>query len=109
MGNCLKDQGKFKDAIDVLKKGLSHDDERSDLHNMMGVCNYKLDNFSKAVDHFTRAVELAPSSAIDYANLGVNLRKLNDTEKAIKNFETALALDPTIEFAKTQLAELQDS
>jgi ribosomal protein S12 methylthiotransferase accessory factor len=109
MGNCLKDQGKFREAIDILQKGLNLDDERPDLHNMLGVCSYKLDNFTKAVEHFTRAVELAPSSAIDYANLGVNYNKLNDADQAIKNFEIALSLDPTIEFAQTQLAALQSS
>lgn len=109
MGNCLQDQGKYSDAISVLRHGLALDEERPDLHNMMGVCSYKLQKYAQAVDHFTRAVELMPSSAIDYANLGVNYRKLNDTHQAIKNLEIALSLDPSIEFAQTQLAELQES
>ena len=107
MGNCLKDQGKYQDAIAMLQYGLGHDDERPDLHNMLGVCHYKLDQYQTAIDHFRRAVELSPSSAIDYANLGVNYRKLNNPDLAVEFFELALSLDPTIDFAREQLGQIQ--
>ena len=58
------------------------------------------------VSHFSKTVELNPSSAIDYANLGVNYRRLEKNDEAIKYFELALSLDPTIEFAKDNLAQL---
>ncbi len=106
MGNCLKDQGLYQDAIAVLQKGVTHDQERPDLHNMLGVCYYKLDQYQTAIDHFRRAVELSPSSAIDYANLGVNYRKLNDLDQAVKFFELALNLDPSIDFAREQLSQI---
>ena len=107
MGNCLKDQGKYQDAITVLQQGVDHDEERPDLHNMLGVCHYKLDQYQTAINHFRRAVELAPSSAIDYANLGVNYRKLNHLDLAVECFELALSLDPSIEFARQQLNQIQ--
>jgi ribosomal protein S12 methylthiotransferase accessory factor len=47
-----------------------------------------------------------PSNAIDYANLGVNLRKLGRKEEAIKNFKIALTMEPFMEFARTHLDEL---
>lgn len=109
MGNCLKDQGKYQEAITVLQQGVTHDDERPDLHNMLGVCHYKLDQYQIAVDHFQRAVELAPSSAIDYANLGVNYRKLNDFDLAEQCFELALSLDPSIDFAREQLGQIRSA
>ena len=37
------------------------------------------------VEHFSKAVHLAPNSAIDYANLGVNYRKLGKNEEAMKS------------------------
>ncbi|MBA3016021.1 MAG: YcaO-like family protein [Proteobacteria bacterium] len=109
MGNCLKDQGKYPEAITVLQQGVTHDDERPDLHNMLGVCHYKLDQYQIAVAHFQRAVELAPSSAIDYANLGVNYRKLNDFTLAEQCFELALSLDPSIDFAREQLGQIRSA
>jgi ribosomal protein S12 methylthiotransferase accessory factor len=106
MGNCLQNLEQYEDAIAVLKKGASLDIERPDIHNMLGFCNFKLGNYEEAVSSFHRTVELNPASAVDYANLGVNYRKLNQTENAIKFLQLALSLDSSIEFAKTHLEEL---
>ena len=106
LGNCLKDKGEYAEAIATLHTGLEHDEERPDIHNLLGVCHYKEENYNAAIAHFRRAVELMPSSAIDYANIGVNYRKLGQNEEAIKYFQLALSLDPGIEFAREQLAEI---
>lgn len=106
LGDCLKDSGFYAEAMNVLKKGLAIDEERPDIHNIMGVCSFKLEDYETAISHFHRAVELLPSSAIDYANLGVNYRKTGQKEEATRYFEIALSLDPDIEFARIQLEEL---
>ncbi|OKY76046.1 MAG: hypothetical protein BM485_05240 [Desulfobulbaceae bacterium DB1] len=104
IGDCQKNLGLFDEAIITIRQGLAHDEERPDMHNIMGVCYYKLSQFDKAITHFHRAVELAPNSAIDYANLGVNYRKIGKITEAAKYFELALSMDPTIDFAREQLA-----
>jgi ribosomal protein S12 methylthiotransferase accessory factor len=109
IGNCLKDQEKFKEAIIILEKGAEIDNTRPDIHNLLGFCHYKLGEYEDAVSHFNKTIELNPASAIDYANLGVNYRRLEKREEAIKYFELALSLDPTIEFAKDNLAQLTGS
>jgi len=106
MGSCLKDLERYEEAITTLRKGTAHDDERPDLHNLLGFCHFKLANHAAAVVHFSKAVYLAPTSAIDYANLGVNYRKLGQREEAMKSFALALSLDPSIEFAQKHMAEL---
>jgi len=106
LGNCLKDLELYEEAIATLKKGTEHDDERPDLHNLLGFCYFKLADHEAAVVHFSKAVYLAPTSAIDYANLGVNYRKLGKKEEALKSFALALSLDPGIEFAQHHMAEL---
>ena len=108
MGDCLKDMGKYEKALIPLYEGLTHDEERPDIHNLLGFCHFKLGDHETAVLHFARAVELNPASALDYANLGVNLRKLERFDEAIKHLELALNLDPTIEFARTHLTELSN-
>ena len=105
-GDCLKNLGRYSEALPILTKGLAHDEERPDIHNIMGVCYFKLKEYQQAVNHFHRAVELLPSSAIDYANLGVNYRRLGRLDQARQYFELALDLDPGIAFAREQLAEL---
>jgi ribosomal protein S12 methylthiotransferase accessory factor len=105
-GHCLKDMGRYDEAIITLNLGRAEDDERPDLHNMLGVCHYKMEAYKQAIVHFHRAVELNPVSAMDYANLGVNYRKIDKQEEAVHFFTLALALDPSIDFAQAQLAEL---
>ncbi|MDH3394495.1 MAG: YcaO-like family protein, partial [Desulfobulbaceae bacterium] len=106
MGNCLKDIGKYDEAIAVLHKGTALDDERPDLHNMLGFCHFKKENYETAIDHFNRAVELHPASAIDHANLGVNYSRVGKNEEAINAFRIALSMDPTMDFAREHLTKL---
>ena len=106
MGSCLRDLQRFGEAITTLDTGLACDEERPDIHNILGVCHFKCENYENAVHHFRRAVELNPVSAIDYANLALNLEKLGRTDEAITNYHIALSQDPSIEFARKGLAEL---
>lgn len=106
MGSCLKDLGKFEEAIDALTTGLAEDEERPDLHNTLGVCYFKLENYEQAIVHFQRAVDLNPASGIDYANLGVNYSKLGKVEQAAQFLTIALTIDPDLDFAKDLLARI---
>jgi ribosomal protein S12 methylthiotransferase accessory factor len=103
-GNCLKDMERYDEAIKVLEQGRKEDDERPDLHNLLGVCYFKKGDFPAAISHFERAVHLNPSSAIDYANLGVNYSKLGRNEEAKQFFTLALTLDPSLDFAREYLS-----
>ncbi|TKB11087.1 YcaO-like family protein [Desulforhopalus sp. IMCC35007] len=108
MGSCLKDLGKYEEAIAALQKGLVEDEERPDLHNTLGVCYFKQENYEQAIVHFQRAVDLNPASSIDYANLGVNYSKLGRNDRAVEFLTIALTLDPELGFASDLLARLVD-
>jgi ribosomal protein S12 methylthiotransferase accessory factor len=105
-GCCLRDLEQYDEAIAALKQGLDCDEERPDIYNTLGVCCYKTGRFAEAADHFRRAVVLNPASAIDYANLALNLERLGDREQAIVNYEIALSQDTSIAFAAERLAGL---
>ncbi|MBV5317035.1 MAG: YcaO-like family protein [Desulfobulbaceae bacterium] len=105
-GCCLRDLGRFEEAIAALELGLVNDEDRPDIHNTLGVCYYKTDRYAQAARHFKRAVALNPVSAIDYANLALNLEHLGDLDQAIVNYQIALAQDPAIDFAVQRLAKL---
>ncbi len=106
MGSCLKDLGRYDEAIEILLKGLQQDEERADLHNTLGVCFFKLAGYESAISHFERAVAINPASAIDYANLGVNYNKIGKIESAVEFLNLALTLDPDLDFARELLIEL---
>jgi ribosomal protein S12 methylthiotransferase accessory factor len=106
MGVALKETGRFAEALDWLNKGVALDPERTDIHNLMGYCHFKRGEHEQAVAAFQRVIDLDPTSAIDYANLGVNLEALGEPQKAIECYRVALTLDPGIEFARSHLDRL---
>ncbi|MBE0582624.1 MAG: YcaO-like family protein [Desulfofustis sp.] len=105
-GQALKALQRYDEAIEVLLRGCREDDQRPDIHNLLGFCYFKKQDFRTAITHFERAVQINPSSAMDYANLGVNHRRLGNRDQAVHAFTVALTLDPAIDFARSQLEEM---
>ncbi|MCX5880957.1 MAG: YcaO-like family protein [Deltaproteobacteria bacterium] len=109
LGIALKEMQDYRQAISVLEKGESYDSERTDIHNLLGFCHFKLKDHEKAIACFQKAIALNPGSAIDYANIASNYRDLGKTEEAIHYYELALSLDPSIDFARDNLEKLRSS
>ncbi len=107
LGIALKEMEDYREAISVLEIGESFDSERTDIHNLLGFCHFKLKDHQKAISCFQKAIALNPGSAIDYANIASNYRDLGKTNEAIHYYELALSLDPSIDFARNNLAKLQ--
>lgn len=107
MGVCLKELGRYQEALDVLHRGERLDKERTDIYNLMGFCHFMLKNHETAIEHFKKVIALNPASAIDYANIASNYRDMGDSEKAIQYYELALELDPGIGFARNNLEKLK--
>ncbi len=107
MGVCLKDMGKFRQALRILSKGEQLDNERTDIYNLMGFCHYKLKEHEKAIENFKKVLKIDPASAVDYANIASNYREMGEKEKAEQYYVMALEIDPTIEFARKNLEKLQ--
>ncbi len=106
LGVCLKEMEQYREALDVLKKGIAVDPDRTDLHNLEGFCHFKLKEHEKAIDSFQEVLRLNPSSGIDYANIATNYRELGDTEKAVAYYQMALEIDAALDFARDNLHRL---
>jgi len=98
LGQALKNMGKYRQALEVLKKGGKLDPERTDIYNLMGFCHFKLKKHEKAIENFKKVIVLA--------NIGANYRQMGEKEKAIRYYQMALTLDDSIQFAKEGLDEL---
>ncbi len=107
MGVCYKEMGAYQEALNVLAQGERLDQERTDIYNLMGFCNFKLGRHIEAIHCFEKVLGLNPNSAIDYANIGSNYRALGEKQKAMQYYAMALEMDPTIEFARENLAKLR--
>jgi len=108
MGVALKNMEQYREALEVLVKGVKLDNERTDLYNLMGFCHFKLKEHEQAIESFNRVIELDPASAIDYANIASNYRDMGEKGKAIRYYEMALTLDASIEFARQNLEALKE-
>ncbi len=106
-GQCLKELGRYREAVYALGKGEEADPERTDIHNLAGFCFFKLKEHEEAIECFRKVLALNPSSAIDYANIASNYREMGDRENAIHYYRIALELDPGIDFARENLAKLE--
>jgi len=105
-GVCLKEMGRFEEAIPVLERAAGLDSSESGVFNLLGFCFYKTARHARAVVCFERAIELDPRSAIDHANLATNLKELGRTEEAVASYRKALSIDPNIGFARDNLRKL---
>jgi ribosomal protein S12 methylthiotransferase accessory factor len=107
LGVSLKEMEMYDRALAVLERGDAIDPDRTDIHNLKGFCHFKMKNHEQAVACFKRVIEIDPSSGIDYANVAVNLRELGKKDDAIHYFEQALAIDPSLDFARDNLVRLK--
>ena len=70
------------------------------------VVNAGYPQYHKAVECFEKAIELDHGSAIDYANLGINLQRLGHRQEAAYVLRQALELDASLDVAARALEEL---
>lgn len=107
MASCRKEMEAFEAALEDLQAAEQHNNELKEIYNLRGYCLFKLKRHEEAIAAFERAIEIDPGSAIDYANIGSNLRELGHKEEAIKCYRMALELDPDIEFARDNIRKLE--
>jgi ribosomal protein S12 methylthiotransferase accessory factor len=109
LASGLKESGRWDEALDVLERARDLEPDRTDIHNLLGVCHFKRGEHEEAIACFQQVLALDPGSAMDHANLGVNYQAIGAYDKAAAAYETALSLDPGIDFALKNLLELHAS
>ena len=107
IASCLKDLGEFHQALDALAMAEEYNNELKEIYNLRGFCYYQLKQHEDAIAAFERVLEIDPGSAIDYANIGSNLRELGLKREAVRLYRMALELDPDIEFARDNIARIE--
>lgn len=96
----------WQGALSPLDRAIDACDEHKEFYNLRGVAKFKLQRFEEAAADFSRALELDRGSAMDLANLGLCHKNMGNAAKARECLETALELEPGLDFARRQLEEL---
>ncbi len=81
------------------------DDRRA--HELLALCYFRMGMWQRALEPAKRAVQLDPSSARAWCNLGTILRKLRRFDDAAAAQRRALRLDPGHERARVELAKIE--
>lgn len=104
--HALSQLGRFEDIVPILDRAVDLCPEVKEYFNLRGVAHFKAERYDAAAADFAAALELDAGSAMDLANLGLCQARLGHDALAVHYLEAALALDPSITFAKDQLAAL---
>ncbi len=99
-------QGQWQEALPPLDRAIACCNEHKEFYNLRGVAQFKLGIYEKAALDFTQALQLDRGSAMDLANLGLCYKFMGESDKARQALQTALELEPGLDFARTHLEEL---
>jgi len=93
-------------AVPPLDRAVALCPEYKEYFNLRGVARFKQGLYELAARDFGQALQLDRGSAMDLANLGLCHKFMGDREPARTFLQEALALDPSLDFVRTHLAEL---
>jgi len=107
-----EEQGKFQEALELTQRGLKIDPIYIDLIDTRGVAYYRLGEFNKAVEDFTKCITLYPENnpavISSRFHLARAFAKLGQKDEAIKHLTQALDPDNRIgALSDTDLTEAQ--
>lgn len=108
-GYALSQEQRWACSIPHLDRAIGLCPEVKEYFNLRGVAKFKLGEYGLAEQDFQSALDLDSGSAMDLANLGLCLKYQERTADAQRLLQSALDLDPTLDFARTHLLELRSA
>lgn len=94
----------YNDAIVLWKDTIVHAPSNSRAQNNLATLLVDSGDYPLAIDHFEKALQLAPSALL-YHNLANTLALVGKVEEAIPSYRKALDLDPQLMRARLGLAD----
>lgn len=98
--------GDNEGALEHLNRAVELSREVKEYFNQRGVALFKLGRYEEAARDFGDALGLDRGSAVDLANLGLCRLRLGDEAQGRDYLQTALDLDPSLDYAQRELDAL---
>ncbi|MBN2242167.1 MAG: tetratricopeptide repeat protein [Acidobacteria bacterium] len=99
LGQAYFNMQKYEDCIFALNKGepfaaneKEPEAQQARLFRLRGSAQYRLNNFTEAVDDLTRALRFSRSDWSDFAMLGISYFNLDRADEAIETLEKAYSM-----------------
>lgn len=64
----------------------------------LGVCQYNMQNYERALDSFSRVTSFNPDDSVAYNNAAVSAYRSNNLSKAIELQQKAVSIQPAVEY-----------
>lgn len=93
-------------ALHIYQKIIDIDPSYSDAYLNMGILYFKMDSFSRALEHFNILCRQEPTESRYYYYRGTVKEAIHDNDGAKSDFEQALKLNPEFNEAKAALSQL---
>ncbi|MEI9996019.1 MAG: sulfotransferase [Rhizomicrobium sp.] len=97
-------QGRYREAIALLRNGLTMAPQDANLLNLLGVAHNHLQEYRDAIGALDTAITAFPDFAPPFYNRGLSFEGLGDLGRAHADFERAATLQPNYPDALSRLA-----
>jgi tetratricopeptide (TPR) repeat protein len=87
----LEEQGKYKEAVQVLDKAISKDQSFLGAYINRGADKSALGDFKGAIEDYMKVTVLDPKNTLALFNIGNNYKRLNDHHSAVIYYNKAFA------------------
>jgi tetratricopeptide (TPR) repeat protein len=95
--------GKLPEAESLSRQIIRKQPKHVDALNLIGLICYDLANYDSAIEYIKKALELNPSNAEAYTNLGNAYKNKGLLDKAVISYEKAIKLKPSLAMAHNNL------
>ena len=97
MGQTVQENGQPETATEYYMRALEVDLRHMEAIRRLARLKLEQQRDDEALELFQRLIDIDPSDAVVYGNMGIALFYLGRSNEALQHFDQALSLDPTLE------------
>lgn len=90
----MRSSGRFKQAVELLRKAAALDPRNGDLHRELGITFLMFHDWERARVEMLEAIRREPDNAEAHSGLAFALEKLGDLDGALKQYRICMHLEP---------------
>ena len=107
LGKASWGLGRLEAGDEYFRRALELDPHNMETIEYVAAAHFRQKRYQETLDLYRMLLEIDPDRAATHADIGATLHFLGRTDEAIRSLERALALDPALEAARTNLEEMR--
>ena len=107
LGKASWGLGRLQAGDEYFRRALELDPHNMQTIEYVAAAHFRQKRYQETLDLYRTLLEIDPDRAATHADIGATLHFLGQSEEAIRSLERALALDPTLDSARTNLEKIR--